>query len=575
MTGVFCFAVMPILAGIAGGEDIFEKASKKYDEVMNKYEKIKGKDEKADQSKKINAEDYAELKKMIDEAIDLFDQYVRVGTSEDSKKAARHYILVLNYYDFTFKNDLGKFSENYRNIKKLDEDLGILKGYYYPIRYSTGGRNYIIEAEKRANIERNLLVEFVEASTNSSKSADVVAYAKRAYSLYTLGDYNLWWTAHLWYYHANKLYYSGFDMADPAEKVIYSMSGLKKSDIKKIRDSNWVNYTHAYEKLNYLLSSKPELSRNGEVWAKAAESFEKLDEDAKALEYYNKALKDGYGDKTYLLKMMDYGKRKKNTELVGTAATAFDSKNLYYTYYCDEYNTLADYFEYAGNTAKSTELKDKHAECVKTQDKKKRREERGGRLLVSFAPLPLLSGNLQGSIQVGGNKRMHEFGIRLVDQQKDLGYDSKVLKAEEDNPKNMIWSGQAFYYTYKRFLGRDGGMYPYFGFQLRYTDKKYEPQTAAARDGSVYRNTVFNPVEKRYDFVMQGGYMVIGRFFHLDIYYGMGVGYSQFDKGGPPGLDYEVRNHRFLTNRPDTRLGTSWRLGLKLGINLVNLSKRY
>jgi hypothetical protein len=86
----------------------------------------------------------------------------------------------------------------------------------------------------------------------------------------------------------------------------------------------------------------------------------------------------------------------------------------------------------------------------------------------------------------------------------------------------------------------------------------------------------FNPTETRYDFVLQGGNMIIGRFFHLEIYYGMGIGYSQFDKGGPSTLDanYTVRNHKFLTNRPETRLGTSWRMGLKLGINLVNLGKR-
>lgn len=387
--------------------------------------------------------------------------------------------------------------------------------------------------------------------------------------MYSYGDYNQWWCAHLWYFYSNKLSYTGYEMVEPAEKIIYSMSGLKRSDIKKIKDSNWVNYTHAYHKLNSLLATNPTLSRNGEVWAKAGENFEKLDEEKWALEYYNKALKDGYGDRSFLLKMMEKGKSKKDKTLIKTAATIFDTKSLYGYGVCYDYKTIADYFEAADELTKAKELTEKYNTCQKEQTKQQRRAERGARFFVSFAPLPLLSGNLQGSVQIGGKKRMHEFGVRQVNTQKDRGLD--MWGVSNKNPENMIWSGMAYYYTYKRMSTRD----LYFGFQFRYTDKVYETQNGTvtnANNNSYVGYYQFNPTEKRYDFTLNFGYMMVGKYLHLDLYYGFGVGFSKFDGGRTEWNNgaYKIIDNTFLSERKETRIGFTPRMGLKLGLNLIN-----
>jgi hypothetical protein len=567
-----CFAPAAF-AGTTTGEDIFKEASKYYDDVLKQYGKIKGDNEKADEGKKITREQYNELKITIDKAIDLFDQYNRVGSDDASKKAGRYYTLVLKYYVFVFKNDLGEFKDNFNNIGELDGLLSTVNGYYFPIKYGVGGKNYIIEYSHRASVEKNLLVEFVEASTNAGKSIETIKYARRAYNFYQYGDYNLWWCAHLWYYHANKQYYSGNDMLEPAEKVIYAMSGMKRSDIKKIKDSSWVNYTHAYHKINSLLSITPALSRGGEVWAKAGEAFEKLDEDKWALEYYNKALKDGYGDRAFLIKMMDKGRDKKDKDLVKTAADIFDGKNLYYTYGCSDYNMMADYFEYAGDAAKTSDLREKYKTCIKAQNKEQRRRERGAKVFLSFAPLPLLSHNLQGSLQIGGNRRLHEFGLRQVKSQKDKGLDM----GESKTPKEMIWNGMAYYYTYKKFVrGSSDKAKTYFGFQFRYTDKKYDAQTRVqvynANTNAFIGNYTFNPTEKRYDFTLQFGTIIAGKYFHSEFYMGTGIGYSVFNGGSLywGNGDYKIQNHTFLQNREETRIGLTLHMGYIIGLNLVN-----
>lgn len=555
---------------------IFGKAVDGYDKVIKLYEKFLGKEkesknEKAELDDRITPEQYVLLKRQIEEANELFEQFLRVGTDDAQKKAARLYSLTLKKIDIACLNDLFKYSEVYPMIKNLDAELNIVKGYYYPIKYKLRGKNYIINFSSLNSLDKQLMVQFTEASAFTAKYSDAFKYSKKAYSFYSYGDYNLWWTTQIWYYSANKLNNSDADIVMAAEKVIYAMSGLKRKEIKMIKDSNWVNYTTAYYKLNTLLTKKPELSRNGEVWAKAGESFEKLDEDKWALEYYNKALKAGYGDKIFLLKMMEKGKDKKNTDLVKSAVEIFESKNLYSTWDCLDYSKLADYYEYIGNTSKADELRKKNKDCVKTQNKEARRRARGGKFYVSFAPLALLSQNLQGSVQIGGNRRLHEFGIKQTNSQRDYGWDIAGIK---DRPKEFRWSGNSFYYTYKRFSRNISDRGFYTGFQFRYTQRVYDDVTARVKNNTTSATTslLFQPKETRYDFTLQMGTIVTSRLFHLEYYMGVGAGYSTFDGGRNEwnNENYTITNQEILNGRKESRVGLTLRMGLMIGLNFIN-----
>lgn len=557
---------------------IFKKASDSYDKTIKLYEKYTGKEkdgknEKANQNDKITAEEYPELKKLITETNELFDQFIRVSSDADMKKAANYYSLVLKKMDIACLNDLGKYREAYGMIDDLEGELSVVKGYYYPVRYKNDGKNYIIEFKQRSSLEKQLLVEFTESSSFMGKYTDAAKYAQKAYGFYNYGDYNLWWTAHIWFYSESKLYNDGEEIVEASEKIIYAMSGLKRSDIKMIKDSNWANYTHAYYKLNSLLAQKPKLSRNGEVWAKAGENFEKLDEEKWAMEYYKKALKEGYGDKIFLLKMMEKGKSKKDKELVKTAVEIYDSKNLYSSWTCYDYREVADYFEYIDNKQKADELNKKYKECIKAQNKEQRRRDRGGKFFVSFAPLALLSQNIQASVQIGGNRRLHEFGIKQTNSQRDYGWDVANVK---DRPKDFRWSGNSFYYTYKRFTksGADRTVF-YSGFQFRYTQRNYDEIIGSAKSnaGLSYYTVAFKPKETRYDFTLQFGTISTSRFMHIEYYMGAGLGYSVFDGGAKEwnNENYEIRsNNEIFANRKETRFGLTLRMGLMIGLNFVN-----
>ena len=558
-------------------EEIFSKALKAYDKVSDNYEKLFGnnddtKNENADKESGLTIEKYKEFKKLLDNTDELFDQYVRISKNSTNIKVARYFRLSIKEMDFVSMNHLGQFSANYKRISDLSKDLSVIKGFYYPIKYSSNGKKYIITSKAKTNLERHLTIQFAKASSLSGHPADATKWAKKAYAFYNLGDYNLWWCAHIWYYNNNRQGKNNADMVESAEKLIYSASGLTRSKIKLLVDSNYANHTHAYYRLNSLLKSKPELSRGGEVWAKAAENYEKLNKDAWAMEYYNKALAAGYGDKTFLLKMMSKGKKESNKQLVKTAAETFDSKNLYtVSYNCTEYKTIAEYFDYVNQESKANELKEKYKSCDKALTKEQRRRARGGKFYVSIAPFAPLSGNLQGSIQLGGNKRLHEFGIKQTNSQRDYGFDN----FDSNNPEEFKWSGLSYYYGYKKFFSRSSDGDFYFGFQFRYTDRVYETQKGVRykTNGSSSTNiTSFNPTETRYDFTLQPGYIYSSRFFHLEYYAGFGLGYSIFDGGGAEwnNDNIEITNHNILANRGETRIGATFRFGLVIGFNFIN-----
>jgi hypothetical protein len=141
------------------------------------------------------------------------------------------------------------------------------------------------------------------------------------------------------------------------------------------------------------------------------------------------------------------------------------------------------------------------------------------------------------------------------------------------NPENMIWSGMSYYYTYKKMSARARDLY--FGFQFRYTHKVYETQKATVTDANTnipVGDLLFNPTEKRYDFTLNFGYMVVGKYLHLDMYYGFGLGFSNFDGGRNEWNNgaYRITNNTFLSERKETRIGFTPRMGLKIGLNLIN-----
>ena len=181
---------------------IFGKAVDGYDKVIKLYEKFLGKEkesknEKAELDDRITPEQYVLLKRQIEEANELFEQFLRVGTDDAQKKAARLYSLTLKKIDIACLNDLFKYSEVYPMIKNLDAELNIVKGYYYPIKYKLRGKNYIINFSSLNSLDKQLMVQFTEASAFTAKYSDAFKYSKKAYSFYSYGDYNLWWTTQI------------------------------------------------------------------------------------------------------------------------------------------------------------------------------------------------------------------------------------------------------------------------------------------------------------------------------------------------------------------------------------------
>ncbi len=563
---ILFFSAAQFSFATATNNEVLAKAIKAYEKAIKVSNKLNGKDkgsknENANKNKKITREQYTKLKKVLDNASELFDQYLRVSNDANKKKVARFYLLIIKKIDFASTNKLGRYRANYKKIRALNNELNIIKGYYFPLRYKNNGKSYIIKYTVRKNLERQLLVKFTEASAFSYKKTAAAKWAKKVYAFYNYGDYNLWWSAHMWYHNYEGLHKVDAELVESAEKLIYSMSGLKRKDIKTILDSNYANYTHAYSKLNSVLRQKPELSRDGEVWVKAAESFEKLDKDNWAMEYYKKALDGGYGNKTFLLKMMRKGKNKSNKELVKTAAEIFDNKNLYaVSYSCTEYETIANYFEYIGNESKAQELKDKYKKCDKALTKQQRRANRGRKFYVSFAPFAPISKNLQGSIQIGGRKRLHELGIKQTNSQGVIGADDKEFK----------WGGLSYYYTYKKFISKE----IYRGFQIRYTNRKYENLTATIRNKTTNASftQTFTPTEPRYDFTFNMGALITSRLFHIEFYSAIGLGYFVFDGGRTEwdNSNFEITNRDVLNERGNNSVGLTIRMGIQLGLNFAN-----
>lgn len=114
----------------------------------------------------------------------------------------------------------------------------------------------------------------------------------------------------------------------------------------------------------------------------------------------------------------------------------------------------------------------------------------------------------------------------------------------------------------------------YLGFQIRYTNREYNPINAQVRNKTTNARSIrtFNPTEPRYDFTFHFGSILTTRFFHVEYYTGFGVGYYVFDGGAAEwgNSNYEITRKDVLNDRGENNLGLTLRMGLQLGLNFLN-----
>lgn len=276
-----------------------------------------------------------------------------------------------------------------------------------------------------------------------------------------------------------------------------------------------------------------------------------------------------------------------------------------------DWERLAKVYDFIGDTNRKSEImkeieknkqrkeqerkeqEKRDEEARKHREKEERKANSRGQFSVAVATNPLMYiwNDYPVSLDIRIGRVSNEFRVNIAGTRPGKGDDFHFgqwnakgvtddlryhFKGYEFSYALKILSKKGFSTTRSKRKQFVGG---YFGFQPRYSTYDFEPEEIS------YMNSTTNLTEphtisataNRYDFCLVGGFLGdnIGGFFHVDYYFGIGVGYRSLsissDKTGfdPANYIYDDTTDRRYDPDRWNKIYVPVRLGLRIGINLL------
>lgn len=284
-----------------------------------------------------------------------------------------------------------------------------------------------------------------------------------------------------------------------------------------------------------------------------------------------------------------------------------------------DWERLQKVYEFIGDNNKVQEIKNKIAEArrraeeerrlqaQRDEEERKRREKeqrkantRGNfSVAVSTNPFMYIWKDYPVALDIRIGRVISEFRVNFsntIDKGDKYRFGQYKLGSSSNNATNPYkYKGMEYSYTLKILAGKMetksvgkrkqivGG---YVGFQPRYAKYNFTSEPYTFIDSTTMIPQTFNNISAsatRYEFCILGGFLGdnLGGFFHIDYYFGVGVGYRTLDiaallPNGLPDPTFKYENYSFDDNGDKRFDPDRWnkfyvpvRFGFRIGINLL------
>ncbi len=276
-----------------------------------------------------------------------------------------------------------------------------------------------------------------------------------------------------------------------------------------------------------------------------------------------------------------------------------------------EWERLQKVYEFIGDTEKAQGIKSKieqarrkaeeerrlqaqrDEEERKRREKEERKRDARGRfsVAVSTNPFMYIWNDYPVALDIRIGRVVNEFRVnfaRTREGKTDKYHYGQWRSDGAAKDFGYKFSGMEYSYTLKILLGnvqerskgrRKEVIGGYVGFQPRYSMYDFNTEIVNFENATTHfiEPYTVNASATRYDFCIMGGFLGdnLGGFFHIDYYFGVGVGYRTFDISSPDaGFNYD--NYTFNNNGvrrydPDrwNKIYVPVRFGFRMGINLL------
>jgi tetratricopeptide (TPR) repeat protein len=542
--------------------------------------------------KTITQSNVDDVKARMDKSVALLDKVIREGNA-DQIKVGRYFRNNAKYqYSFVLGMK-GENAKSYEVMKEIERDLTSFTSSDFPLRYEFFGKNYIINWDNFGPTQAEFLTGYAEVCFNLGKYDDAIKANKKAVVHPNLTEW-------LQYISVNKMLdieakKSG--MLTPEEHSNFALQAMEAYDKQTtenkevIKENNYPTVKRAMEILvrpNQGTTTPQHLAR----WAKAAPIGVKYDEEnPNTLRLFELCYRNNVSEITAWHKVANnYAQVAKTHAQLGKPLNASTAEYVGLsavdriaagtsTSDCEALREVAKLYGQWDNPAKKTEYDKKAETCIAEQKKAQerankiaRRNNRDFNLYVGLDLFPVLNTNPKRDYGVVANfvfeNAAIEFGYKKVRNNKENIFDLWINEVDDADQDNLSrWDGFKAHVQPKFFTkNSDNG---YFGIVLGYNEKNFDSMAVnvlSDLDGSYFSHG-FKPSVKQYVAMLNFGGMVLGKGFGVDMHFGFGANYSQFDPGTTLDRTTHTIENPLLEHRKDSYWGVVLHMGITMGLN--------
>ncbi len=527
----------------------------------------------------VRLDEIQDVKTRMDKGLVLMEKVIKEGNADDIR-IARYF---KSNFKYVYGYVLGMIGDNTKALvlfKEIERDMTAYSPADFPMIYTYFGAKYDVKWTNFAIFQAEYLTGYAENCYNLGLFDEAIRLNRLAVAHPSTTD----WLKHVSLNKMLDIYAKKPSTMTEVEHLDFALQSIQayhnlSEENKKIvatkkypTDSRGVTII-----LDKALKNDPAaLDRCGaaalamsqqEPQEKVLQLFELSYRSKQPLEASFHPAAEAYARKAFALS-------PSKATSVGIQATDKMANATFYSD-CRGLGGMADMYTYWKETSKAKVYTQKQKDCLAAAEKAQkkaiksaRRKDNNFNLYAGVYILPIVKSNAARDYGLALNfvfkKTAWEFSYLAINNNKENLQDLTIKDVKAEQTDLTRWDG---YYAHiqPKFMKKNG----YWGLLFGYAEKKFDPLTAYATDNisGIVTQERFSPTVKQYIFMPNVGVMPLIKGFGMDAYIGLGLHYSQWDKGNPINLDDYTVDNPVIAERKDSYFGVIMRAGLTLGLN--------
>lgn len=509
---------------------------------------------------------------------------VKINGTEEERKTARYFAANLNKVLNERKNisKITSYNEFETEVLQLLPEFEYFDAAQFPLRYKMDDKSFIIQYANFAETRQNFFAQMAESYFRDADKVNTRKFALKAIN--SAPEAKGFVVFYVQYY----LHYSATNEGDQlaaAKTTMAAYNDIHPDNLPLLDIENrGVTYTgNCIQTLKTATLRQTDGVTSLEV-ANILKKSGKFDKEA-AFFYQQAYQKGGLSNLADAWEALDFLQQKEEKSIGLSVANQIEKWVSVSD--CAATEKLSGYFSAFGAPAKATAFKAGAEKCYTEARKRAAEEERRrakaarranrnkvyvGTYILRLAQRPqYMDYGLALNIPTGERTYWELSYMKARNDQDYLLMERVKGSSDVNDLDNPHWDG--FYAHIAMKKKYNSSKTQYVGFLLNYNERNFQPQISDIYDRTTNlikaANVSFEPKLTAYGLMLNLGHLSTQKTLGIDMYYGIGASYNQFDLQSPNYTrESDLFSNLFLEKRKEQFWGFQVRIGLTVGLNL-------